>query len=438
MKAKCVILFLLLPLITSAQQVWTIEQCIEYAKNENAVIKRSETQAEISKISHQQSKENFLPNLNANASQNFSFGRSLTEDNIYMSNNVFNTNIGVSAGLTLFKGMQMINEVYQTDFNFQAALMDVKKQQDDICLQIMTCYLQILFNKEAVKVAESKLELTKLQAKQTEILVEAGKKPKGELSEANALVAQDKVSLLDAKTTLETSYLTLTQLLYLGNEDVKNFDVSDDVSFMMTDVLNKSVSEIYDAALEFLPSIKGEELRIKSQEYSVKMAKGAYSPQLSFGASYGNGYYYTQGGANLSFADQFAKNNNFGLNFSLYIPIFDRMSTPNAIKRSKLTLDQQSDQLETAKNNLRKEIQNAYVNAYMAQQKIQLAEANLQASEEAFNYQSEKYEAGAATLYELNESKNRYTSAKLSQVQAKFNYLFRTRILSYYNGELRF
>lgn len=113
--------------------------------------------------------------MNANASQNFSFGRSLTEDNIYESNNVFNTNIGVSAGLTLFKGMQMINEVYQTDFNFQAALMDVKKQQDDICLQIMTCYLQILFNKEAVKVAESKLELTKLQAKQTETLVEAGK-----------------------------------------------------------------------------------------------------------------------------------------------------------------------------------------------------------------------------------------------------------------------
>lgn len=422
-----------------AQKEWTLDECIAYAKKENAQVLQSDIQSQKAKIYHKQSKEDFLPDLNANVGQGMSFGRSLDDNNVYQNANVYTTSFAASTNLTLFKGMQMYNNVKMKSFDFKASLQDAQKQKDDVGLQIMSAYLSILYNKESLKLYQEQIDLTQQQIDQTNRLIEAGELSSGEILEIKAQLAQDEVNMVTAKTDFESSLLDLIQLMYLDQSMIEGFDIADDPGFFISDILAYSVDHIYENALEFLPGIKGSELRIQSDEVAIKIAQGAYSPQLGFNASYNNRYYTSDASANVpDFSDQMEQNSSFNLNFSLYIPIFNRMQVYNDVALSRLSLSVQEENLLTAKNNLRKTVQSAYVDAVMAKEKMDLSKSNVDASAESFRFQSEKYELGATTLFEYNSAKNTYSKAKLQETQAKFQYLFRTRILSYYNGDIVF
>lgn len=433
---KVLSLFIVFSLTCSfsfAQKIWTLDECIKQAKQENLTVKQQIIQADVSKVDHQQSKQNLLPDLNMTLGQGFSFGRSLTESNAYENTNVQNSSLGISSGITLFDGLQMFNNIKKSNFDFQAALQDVAKAQDNIALQVMTYYLEVLYAKENLKLAEQQIVFTKEQLQKTAYLIESGRAPKGQLYEINAQLAQDEVSLSTAKNTLSLDLLNLAQLLYI--EDVVSFDVDDNILLTEDGVLERTVDEIYQKALEFLPSVKAEELRIKSSETAIKVQRGAYMPQLTFSASYGNGYYHTDNVVNVDFQDQLEQNRTFGMSFNLSIPIFNRMSVCNNVKKANYNLQTQQLSLENVKYNLRKEIQQAYANAVSAREKIKLADANVTAYSEAYRYQADKYEAGTTALYEYNEAKNKLTKAMSEKIQAKFAYMFRCRVLAYYQGE---
>lgn len=424
----------------SQKQILDLQTCIDLAKQQNLNIRKSGITVEQQKLSNLQSKEDFLPSLSANLGQNFYFGRSLNDENIYQPNNSASTTVGVNGSLTLFNGLQRLNNVKKTKFDYEAALKDYQRQSDDICLQVMSQYLNVLYYKRQLEVTKLQLELSQDQYRKTRVQVRAGSLPEGDLIEAQAQVRSDEYEVVQMQSELQNQLVSLGELIYI--DDFDNFDISDDEQLPASDILEMTVSDIYDNAIGLLPSVQAEEMRIKSSEKQLKIEKGAYSPTLTFNAGYSNSYLYIQDNenpnANAAFLDQLNANSAFSVGFSLSIPIFDQMRTPNAVKNAKLSLQDQKLDFEIAKYNLYTEIQNAYNNALNAKAKMVSAEAAVKSNKEAFEYQKAKYESGASSVYDYNQSRLDYTQSLSQQVQAKFEYVFRTKILSYYNGDLIF
>lgn len=420
----------------SAQKQWTLEQCLDYAQRENVQIKQRLLQAENAKISDKQSKQNLLPDLNMYVGQGFSFGRSIDETNTYQNNNVQNTSFSVSSGLSLYDGGRMFYAIEKSKIDFQTILQDVAQYKNDVALQVMAYYFQAVYAKQQVKLSEEQQSLTEQQLEKTNLLVESGRLPQGEVYQVQAQLSQDAFALLTARNELTLNLLLLAQLLYV--EDVLAFDVVDEIPLAAVPQLTPPLEDIYAKALGFIPAIKAEELRIQSSEESLKMEKAAFYPRLSMGASYGNGYYIAGNRVNLPFAEQWKQNQNLGVSLSLQIPIFNKMSVINRVKQAKLSLEGQRLSVQSAQNDLRKEIQQAYVQTVSSQQKITVSEANVKAKQLAFDYQTEKFESGVSTLYEYNESKNALTRALSEQAQSTYEYLFRSSVLSFYMGEKLF
>lgn len=420
------------------KQMLDLQTCIELAKEHNLNIQKSGVVVEQQKLSHLQSKEDFLPSLSANLGQNFYSGRSLNDENIYQPNNSASTSVGVNGSLTLFNGLQRLNNVKKSKFDYEAALKDYQRQSDDICLQVMSQYLNVLYYKRQLEVSKLQLELSQDQYRKTRVQVRAGTLPEGNLIEAQAQVRSDEYEVVQMQSELQNQLVSLGELIYI--DDFDNFDISDDEQLPASDILEMTVRDIYDNAIGLLPSVQAEEMRIKSAEKQLKVEKGAYSPTLTFNAGYSNSYLMIQDNpaGNAAFLDQLNANSAFSVGFSLNIPIFDQMRTPNAVKNAKLSLQDQKLDFEIAKYNLYTEIQNAYNNALNAKAKMVSAEAAVKSNKEAFEYQKAKYETGASSVYDYNQSRLDYTQSLSQQVQAKFEYVFRTKILSYYNGDLIF
>lgn len=421
----------------SGKVVLDLQTCIEMAKQHNLNIQKSGITVEQQRINHVQSKEDFLPSLSANLGQNFYFGRSLNDENMYQPNSSASTSVGINGSLTLFNGLQRLNTVKKAQFDYNAALKDYQKQSDDICLQVMSQYLNVLYYKRQLEIAKLQLELSQDQFRKTRTQVRAGSLPKGDLIEAQAQVRSDEYGVVQAQSALQSQLVSLGELIFI--EDFDNFDITDEDQLPASDILEMTVRDIYDNALYLLPSVQAEELRIQSAERQIKIAKGAYSPSLTFNAGYSNSYLVIQDSPdNAPLLDQLKANSAFSVGFSLNIPIFDRMQTPNAVKSAKLSLQDQKLDFEIAKYNLYTAIQDAYNNARNAKSQMVAAEAAVKSNKEAYDYQKAKYESGTSSVYDYNQARLDYTEALSQQVQAKFEYVFRTKILSYYNGDLVF
>ena len=392
----------------SGKVVLDLQTCIEMAKQHNLNIQKSGITVEQQRINHVQSKEDFLPSLSANLGQNFYFGRSLNDENMYQPNSSASTSVGINGTLTLFNGLQRLNTVKKAQFDYNAALKDYQKQSDDICLQVMSQYLNVLYYKRQLEIAKLQLELSQDQFRKTRTQVRAGSLPKGDLIEAQAQVRSDEYGVVQAQSALQSQLVSLGELIFI--EDFDNFDITDEDQLPASDILEMTVRDIYDNALYLLPSVQAEELRIQSAERQIKIAKGAYSPSLTFNAGYSNSYLVIQDSPdNAAFLDQLKANSAFSVGF-----------------------------FEIAKYNLYTAIQDAYNNARNAKSQMVAAEAAVKSNKEAYDYQKAKYESGTSSVYDYNQARLDYTEALSQQVQAKFEYVFRTKILSYYNGDLVF
>jgi outer membrane protein len=193
--------------------------------------------------------------------------------------------------------------------------------------------------------------------------------------------------------------------------------------------------QTYASALTTRASVRAEEYRLASSEKTVKVAKSAYYPQLSFGAGYSNNYYKINGFDNSSFSEQLKNNESKYIGFSLNIPIFNRFETRNNIRSAKLNVKNQEWQLENTKKTLYKEIQQAYYNATGAQEKYKSAAVALESAKKAYEFAKEKFENGRSTTYEFNDASNNLLKASANVSQAKYDYIFRKKILDFYNGQ---
>ena len=430
MKAKYLIIasLLLAAAQLPAQRIWTLEQCIDTALSNNRNIKQQQLSYKSKEISYSQAKANILPNLNASAGQNFNFGRSLGADNTYISSNSATSSFGISSDLTLFDGLKMKYNIDAKKAELLAAGADWQKVEKDIILNVSTVFLQVLQNKELLKNAESQLELTRNNLIQRKELIKMGKLAEGEIYELQAQEAKEELQRVQAENNLQISKLDLSQVMDL--EDFQNLDVMVPANLMENELALLSAEEVYNSALLTRPELKAAQYRLQSSEKNIAIAKADYLPSLGFGAQVGTGYYnMSRLPANESFNDQISNNLSTALGFRLSIPIFNRFEVKNRVKSAKIEVENTKIESEKTKIELRKTIQQAYYNAIAAKNRWESSQKSVRANEEAYRFASQKFESGRANQYEVNIAKNNLAQSLSEQTQAKYEYVFRMKLL---------
>ena len=420
-------------LFALAQQPWSLEQCIDYAIEHNLTIKQQEANREQSKIELNTAKWSRLPDLNGSASHSFNFGRSLQANNTYQSINTQSTGLNLSTSVPLFTGLQIPNNIALSKLNLKAAIEDLNKAKEDISIQVTSAYLQILFNQELAKVAHEQVALSKELLSQKEAFFKVGKASEAEWLEAKSRVAQDELSAVQADNNYNISLLELTQLLELPTPEgfgiVAPATEGEDAFVPLT-----APEEIYAGAVQSKPGIKAAQYRLEGAEKNIRIAQGAYYPQLSLGAGLGTSYYKMSGNDNPSFSSQLKNNFSQYVGISLSIPIFNRFSTRNRVRSARVQHMTLGWQLEDSKKTLYKEIQQAYYNAVAAEKQYRSSMDADKAAYSSFKLTKEKYTNGKATATEYNEGRTNWLKTVSDRIQAKYDYLFRTKILDFYKG----
>lgn len=431
--------FLCLTFSLSAQKKWSLRECIEYAQDNNIEIKQQALEVENSEIELNTSKNSRLPDLNASAGYSFNMGRSLMQNNTYEDYNTSALSLGATSSTNLFTGFRVTNEIKVRELKLKAATETLNKAKDNIGLQIASLYLDALFNKELLKVYEEQVVLTGSQVEKTEVLVSSGKSPMSQLYDIKAQLANDEVNVTNSKNSLSLSLLNLSQALNLT--DYENFDIVEPI--IEEDVVTASLpslmspSQIYQTAIEVKPHVREAEYKLESSQKNLKVAQSGYWPKLSLGIGYSNGFQhvYKSGFSNESFGKQLSNQGRQYVSLSLNIPIFDRFQTRNQVRQARLNIQSSELALDNVKLNLYKEIQQAYQNAISAQSKYQSAEKAFVAAEESFKYAKDRYEVGKISVYEYSEAQLKILRSKSERLQAKYDFVFRARILDFYAGK---
>ena len=419
---------------------WSLEACIDYAYANNIQLKQKVEEQEARKVELHTSKHSWLPAVNANMGQSFQFGRSTSKSGVIVDQNAANTTFNINLDMPIFDGFKIPNDIAARKLDLQAAIESLNKAKEELAVNIASYYLQVLYNKELQRVAQLQVDLDREQVNKTEAMVNAGKVPLSQLYDIKAQLARDEVTLTEATNNVQLALLDLAQSLELERSD-RSFDV---VTPQITDAVAENMSSIlppetiFDQAVTFKPQIKEQEYLLESQKRMLKVAQAGYYPKLNFGASYSNGYYHTSMGGEFadtrSFGDQLKQNGQKIVGFSLSIPLFNRFQVRNSVRSARIGINNQQLLLENSKKTLYKEIQQAYYNATAAQEKYTASDKSVASSREAFSYAQARYEAGKSTVFEFNEAKTKYAQSLAEQAQAKFDFIFRAKILDFYRG----
>lgn len=411
----------------SAQKQYTLQECIYIALENNRNIKQQALNKQQKEIAYNQARADLLPNLNASAGQSFIFGRSIGLDNVYQNTNSSQTSFNIGSNITLFDGLRMKYNIDARKAEMYISDADLEKIQDDIVMSVSTAFMQVLMNKELLQITNDQIELTQNNLARLNEMVNSGKVAKGELYELEAQQAKEEYNQIQAYNNLKLSLLDLAQIMELENFESFDVVVPDDI--LVDEDILLSPSIIYEAALIVRPEIRGAQYRVENSEKQILIAKSAYFPSLSFGASMGSGYYNMSGRENTSFSSQLKNNRSTSLGFSLNIPIFNRFQVRNSVKNAEIALEYSRIEIDKTKIELRKKIEQAYYNAIGAESKWKAAQKSEVASREAYRFANQKYENGKGTSYELSQAKSNLTQVLSNQAQAKYEYVFRLKIL---------
>ncbi|MCB0387905.1 MAG: TolC family protein, partial [Winogradskyella sp.] len=395
-------------------------------------------------------KGNFLPNVNASASQDWNFGSFIGQDGNRVSIDSRGNSFGLNTGVILFNGFRNTSIYKQAQLGIESSELQLSILKDNISVNVVNQYLNILLNKENLKVAEEQVAITEKQVIQVSELVDSGVRPRADLFEVEAQLASDRERLTNVENSLELAKLALTQLLQISNE---GFDV-EEIELSLPEVLveHKSSNEIYDYALQNRPEIKKAELDIENSILAIDIAKSAYYPTLSFGAGLGTSYQHFQGQEDLrvvidpndptnislvenGFWQQLEDNLGYNLGFRLDIPIFNRMQTKVSVDKAKINKERIAYSLDQAKQDLRSTIEQAYTDAKAAFKQFEASQVSLNAQKEAFKNAQESYNSGVMNSFEFEQVRNRLVNAEANLINAKYNFVFTTKVLDFYLGK---
>jgi len=435
---KYVLLYSLsfLCLSSIAQKKWTLRECVDYAVENNIELRQQALEVKSAENDLSTSKNSRLPNLSASASQSFGFGRLFDNDtNTYSSNNGTSTSLSASTGVPVFTGFRIPNEIKRDEYNLRAAMEGLSKAKENLELQVVSYYLDVLQKKEKLKVFQDQLTLTNEQVELTDIMVGAGKVPLSQLYDIKAQAALDELNVTTSQNDVNLTLLNLAQSLNLSQQegfDVVEPNLDNPIDNNRSSILPTDM--VYQTALAIKPHIKEAEYKIESSKKSLKIAQSGYWPTLDFDAGLRSSYNKAFGHPSRAFFYQLNDRFSQSIGFSLNIPIFNRFQTRNRVRAARISLENQTLQMDNIKLGLYKEIQQANQSATAAQAKYNSTEKALDAAAESFKYAQERYSIGKSTVFEYNEAQNKYLSSKSEQIQAKYDFIFTTKILDFYQG----
>jgi outer membrane protein len=421
--------------VFSQQKVWSLEDCIKYAIDNNIQIKQQVVQTKVQQNSLDLSKFQLLPTLNGQASHSYSSGRALDQSTYTFVNQTLQSDYFYIGGqMPIFNGLQYYNSIQKNKYQVLASQQDLKDISDNVALNVALAYLQILLNKELVTANENQLNITLQQIDKTKKLVDAGSMAKGNLLQIQAQAAQEELSLVTQKNALETSYLVLTQFLELKTP--AGFEVAvPQINVDPNTIVSGNIDEIYAIAEKNRPEIKSSELKLKASEYGLKMAKGGRSPILSLNYSYNARY---SSPSNLpgdqSFVGQLKTSRSPGAGLTLNIPILNGWQVNKNISNSKLTVETNQYNLEGTQKQLYKNIQQAFTDAVASLKKYNVSIKAIASTEESFRYTEQKFNVGMVTPVDYNAAKTQLLKAQSDMAQAKYEFLFKIKVLDFYKG----
>ncbi|MBD0778276.1 TolC family protein [Maribacter sp. ANRC-HE7] len=426
---------------TAQQKKWTLEECVTYAVENNLTVEQYELDLENVKIDEKDALGGLLPSLNASTSASSNTGFSINPTNNLPTNSTaFNVNASLSAGITLYDGLRNIKRLNRAKMAALSSQYRLDNLKDDIRLNVANAYLQILSNKEALKVSKAQYAVTEQDLKRTKELVESGVVAKGDLLEIEATAANQEQQIVNNESLVLISRINLAQLLQIT--DYENFDVAEEVfEIPPSEVLNNSPKTIFAKALEFRNDIKFSKSNVELAEKDLEIAKGAYAPTLSGFLQYGtrysdvtaipdsNGVPYTPG-----FKDQLWIFDGISYGAQLNIPIFNGWSTRNNVSRSRISLEKSKLQFEQDKLDLETRINQAYVDVTTFSKSYEAAEKTLAARRLAYDYAKERFDVGLMNSFNYSQAQSRVDNAEADVVRTKYAYIFRLKILEFYFG----
>lgn len=438
MKTKILFLVAILAsTVTFSQKKWTLEECVNHALKNNITIKQNRLNIDVAKANVKDAKGNFLPNLNASTGGSLSFApirKGIGRDGTSSS---FSGSFGLNSGVTLYAGKRNKNNLKQAELSIKGSELDVEQNENDISLRVVNAYLNVLFAKENVNVAKVQSEISANQIKRAKAQFNAGAVPKSDLLNVQSSAANDAQTVVIQENNLNLNLLQLAQLLQISPN---GFDVATiEVSSPSEALLLSTSNEVYKKALTFRPEIARAKLNIENSEIGVNIAKSSYLPTVSASAGAGMGYNYGLGDsnnmANYALARQLNNSFNYNAGINVSIPIFNGFKNDASVERAKVQKEITQTALENQKLQLQQTIEQAYLDAKLAAKTYEAAKTSLAAQEEAFKNAQESYNYGATTQFDFDQVRTRLVNAQGAMIRAKYDYVFRSKVLKFFNGE---
>lgn len=422
-----------LPLISQAQETITLKRATELVVENNLQIKQAQFSEAISVENLKQSKLALYPSLNANSNLNFNFGRSIDPlTNQFVNQEITSTSGNISSTTALFQGFQKINQISQNKLQLEADKSNTQKFKNDLVLAVVTNYLSVLNSQDLLIAAEQQLAISKQQLDVVQKFFDVGNKTLADLSQAKSQVATAELNVTNAQNQVDLAFLNLAQLLEL--DPAIPFQVEkpivEDVSSV--NVANSAV-EIFKAASINFPDIRLAEYRKQVLEKEIDIARGNYYPRLNFqtgfGTRYSNGTFF-----NTSFATQIKDNFNQFIGLGLNIPIFNGLTAKSSVRRAQINFQNAQVNEQLAKNNLNKVINQAVYDLRAAEKRYYSARTAFESSRDAFNVIEQRYAVGLVNSLDFNQAQTNLNKAQFDQIQARYDLIFRSKVIDYYLG----
>ncbi len=422
---------------------WTLDRCIEQALQYNLDLKRQELTLKSTGQDHRQSKLDLLPNLNGMLEHQLGSGRVLDRGTYEWRNaNVSQGDLGLQSDVTLFNGLQGLNNMKMNKATYQMNMENLEAMVDNVTIQVMTGYLDLLRNQELVVVADTVVKVTRYQVERMERLVEVGNEPRGRLLEVNAQLSAEKLAYTRAVNARDIARLNLLHVMNLT--DVDKFEIEKPILPDPSSVVIPNLDSVFQYALENLPQIKSAEYGIESMERYLAMQQGSRSPRL-----YARGLLYTNYSDGLinpldpnpanptmdyPISDQITNNQYKQVSMGLTIPFFNRWEVQTNINKAKLELQDAEYQYDNAVLLLQQTIQQYHTEAVAAMDNYSSAREAVANSDEAYRFAEERFRVGTGTSLELQEARSQLYESASEMISSKYVLIFYTKILDFYMG----
>ena len=446
MKQYITLLLILITTLAEAQEKkWTLKECVDYAIENNISIQQSQLDNELIAIDKKDAIGRFLPTANANASHSWNIGLNINPITNAAETQTFqNTSVGFNVGIDIYNGLQNQNRLRRANLSKIAGQYQLTKMKDDISLNVANAFLQILFNKENLKVQKEQLLNNKKQKERTQTLVDAGSVPRGDLMDMTATVATSQQLVINAENALLISKLSLAQLLLL--EDFKNFDIVEtDYSLAESEVMVQTPDAIYEKAKEERVELKIARANLEVAQKDIDIAKGALQPSLSgfysFSSRATNSDRFSSDGlGNIvvrgpdAIFNQFSDNKGNAFGLQLNIPILNGFSVRNNIERSKVAFKRSQIAVNQQEIDLKRNVYTAFTDANGALNAYEAAVIALDARQQSYNYAQERFDVGLLNAFDLNQAQTLFANAESEVIRTKYDYIFRVKVVEFYFG----